>query len=260
MAKVLSFINQKGGVGKTTSAVNVSACLGAMGKRVLMIDLDPQGSASEGYGIDIENLDITVKDVLLDLDLPPQSAILRTEVENVSVIPANIILAEADIELMNATKREERLVSAIKPLKDQYDYIVIDSPPSLSMLTINAMTASEFVFIPVQAGYYAFKGVKQLLRTFTMVRRLLNENVVIGGVFVTIAGTRENITKLSVKKTRELFGDAAMQTLIRRNVSVTESPGSGKPVVYTDPSSIGAIDYKELTLEIVARCEQVEQE
>lgn len=255
MAKIISFINQKGGVAKTTSAVNVAAWLGEFGNRVLLVDMDPQGSASKGYGIDRNSLKYTVKDILLDLDLPVETAILKTDATNVSIIPANIALSEAEFALMSATKREERLVSALKTVANKYDYIVIDSPPSLSVLTINAMSASDYVFIPIQASYYSFDGVAQLLKTFATVRRLINDRIVIGGVFITVADLRENITKLSIEQAKEFFGDATLNTVIRRNVKVVESPGEGKPVIYTSPNSYGAEDYKNLTLEIIARCE-----
>lgn len=254
--KVLSIVNQKGGVGKTTSAVNISAFLAKAGKKVLLIDCDPQGNATRGYGIDKEHVLFTIKDVLLDYEFEIEKAILKTDYD-VDVIPSNIEFASAEMELMNSAKRDERLSLALRPLKDKYDYIILDCPPSLGVITLNALTASTDVFVPISASYYAFDGVKELMKTLTMVRKLLNDEVVLSGVFLTQTDMREKLTQETVRNARQLFGETFCETLIRRNTKLGESPGHGTPISVFAPNSYGAEDYASLVNEITVRCENV---
>ena len=252
--KVIAIVNQKGGVGKTTSAVNLAASLGYLGRRVLLIDLDPQGNATDGYGVDKEDLPVTVKDVILDYDLDINTAIIPTGIMGVDIIPANIELSEVDLALISETKREERLKLALRPILGDYDFIIIDCSPSLGLLTINALTAATDVYVPIDASYYAFGGVKQLFRTLNKVKKLLNDDVVLSGVFITMADMRENIAKETVERARQLFSDAMFNTVIRRNTKLRESPGSGQPVCLYDPNSYGAEDYLSLAKEVLKRC------
>lgn len=250
---IIAMVNQKGGVGKTTSAVNLAASLGQLGKKILLIDLDPQGNATDGYGIDKESISITVKDVILDYQLNVRTAIMPTGVKGVDIIPANIELADIDLELINETKREERLKLALRPIKDNYDFIIIDCSPSLGLLTINALTCATDVFVPIDASYYAFGGVKQLFKTLNKVKYLLNDDISLSGVFITMADKRETLAKETIERAKQLFPDAVFKTIIRRNTKLRESPGSGKPVCLYDPNSYGAEDYLSLAKEVLER-------
>lgn len=253
--KVVAITNQKGGVGKTTSSVNIAALVAKRGKKTLLIDCDPQGNTTKGCGIDKENLVLTVKDVLLNYELDIERAILKTD-WGLDVIPANISFASAEIELMNSAKREERLRLALRALEGKYDYIILDCPPSLGAITINALTASTDVFVPISASYYAFEGVKELMNTLTMVRKLLNDRTRLTGVFLTMTDKREKLTQETLQFAKQIFGDVMCKTVIRRNTKLGESPGHGVPINVFAPNSYGAKDYSALAKEIIDRCEK----
>ena len=250
MAYVLTLANQKGGVGKTTTAVNLAAFLGKKKKKVLVIDLDPQGNATSGLGIDKSELDTTIYDVLVN-DEPMADSIWESSANNVSIVPTNINLAGAEIELVNVMSRENVLKEALKPVKDDYDYIIIDCPPSLSILTINALTTSDGIIIPIQGEYYALEGLTQLIDTINIVKKKLNKNLSILGVVLTMFDRRTQLTRQVQEEEENYFGDKVFNTVIPRNVRLAEAPSYGKPIRYYDPHSKGALAYDDLASEII---------
>jgi len=225
MAYVLTLANQKGGVGKTTTAVNLAAFLGKKKKKVLVIDLDPQGNATSGLGVDKGELETTIYDVLVNEE-PMADAIWESSAENVSICPTNINLAGAEIELVNVMSREQVLKEALKPISDDYDYILIDCPPSLSILTINALTASDGVIIPIQGEYYALEGLTQLVDTINIVKKKLNKNLSILGVVLTMFDRRTQLTRQVEEEVSNYFGDKVFNTHIPRNVRLAEAPAT----------------------------------
>ncbi len=249
-ARVVAIANQKGGVAKTTTAVNLGACLALAGRRVLLVDIDPQGNATSGLGIERAHLSSCVYDLLLD-KAPAASLVLETQVSNLEVLPATLNLAGAEIELVNLPQREARLRRGLAPLREEYDYILIDCPPSLGLLTVNALTAADYVLIPIQCEYYALEGLGQLIRTIQMVRQYLNPSLEIGGVLLTMFDARTNLSLQVVEEVKEYFGDKVFRTIIPRNVRLSEAPSHGKPVVLYDPRSRGALLYKELAEEVI---------
>ena len=251
MGKILAIANQKGGVGKTTTSVSLSACLAYIGKKVLLVDIDPQGNATSGAGIDKADVEQCIYDVLVD-DVESNSVILATKVENLYAIPATIQLAGAEIELVPTISREVRLKRALEEIESQFDYIIIDCPPSLGLLTLNALTAAHAVLIPVQCEYYALEGLSQLLNTVRLVQKHLNHNLKIEGVLLTMLDARTNLGLQVIEEVRKYFQDKVYQTIIPRNVRLSEAPSHGEPIIIYDPKSRGAEVYLELAKEVLA--------
>ena len=250
MGRILAVTNQKGGVGKTTTSVNLSACLAQIGKKTLLVDIDPQGNATSGIGIDKSDIDHCVYDVLVE-DVEAAIVIKKTKIENLDVIPASIQLAGAEIELVPTISREIRLKRALDEVVNQYDYIIIDCPPSLGLLTLNALTAADAVLIPVQCEYYALEGLSQLLSTVRIVQKHLNQNLKIEGVLLTMFDARTNLGIQVIDEVKKYFQDKVYHTIIPRNVRLSEAPSHGEPIIVYDPRSRGAEVYIELAKEVV---------
>jgi chromosome partitioning protein len=250
MGKVIAIANQKGGVAKTTTAVNLSAWLSIMEKRVLLVDIDPQGNATTGVGIDKDLLEQHIYDVLIN-DIPIEKAILPSAVPGLDLVPAKIELAGAEIELVNEPEREKTLKKAFQAVLDRYDYIFIDCPPSLGLLTINALTAADSLIIPIQCEYYALEGLSQLLNTYNMVKEDLNKDLVIEGVLLTMFDGRTNLAIQVVDEVKKHFRDKVYRAIIPRNIRLSEAPSHGKPVMVYDRRSRGAEVYRELALEVI---------
>lgn len=251
MSKVISIANQKGGVGKTTTSVNLGACLAFIGKRVLLVDIDPQGNATSGVGIEKAEVNQCIYDVLVD-DVEAKKVILPTSIENLYCIPATIQLAGAEIELVPTMSREIRLKRALEEVKDSFDYIIMDTPPSLGLLTLNALTASDSVIIPVQCEYYALEGLSQLLNTVRLVQKHLNHHLKIEGVLLTMLDARTNLGIQVIDEVKKYFQDSVYKTIIPRNVRLSEAPSHGEPIITYDPKSRGAEVYLDLAKEVVA--------
>lgn len=250
--KILAIINQKGGVGKSTTAVNLSAALGAMGKEVLLVDLDPQGNATSGYGIDKRALDGCVYNVLLG-ETPVEEVILSCVAEGVDVLPSTISLAGAEVELVNEMARENRLKSALGSLRGRYDYILIDCPPSLGLLTINALVAADKLLVPIQCEFYALEGVTKLLDSMKRVKSILNPSLDIFGIVLTMYDSRTNLANQVVNEVRSFFGDEVFETLIPRTVKLSEAPSYGQSILEYAPDNKGALAYNDLAKEVIAR-------
>ncbi len=246
---VLAIANQKGGVGKTTTAVNLSAALADFGKRVLVVDLDPQGNATTGLGINPRELEVSIYDVLMK-QLPIENVVEPTMVKNLFLCPATIDLAGAEIELVSAFSRELRLKKALEQVRQEYDYIMIDCPPSLGLLTVNALSAADSVVVPIQCEYYALEGLSQLYRNVNLIQSSLNDALTISHVVMTMYDARTNLAEQVVADVREYCGDTVCTTIIPRNVRLSEAPSYGKPITVFDPSSRGAIAYRELAKEV----------
>lgn len=250
MGRMIAIANQKGGVGKTTTSVNVSACLAYLGKKVLLVDMDPQGNATSGVGINKGDVDESIYDVLIE-DVPAKDVIRGTSVENLYAIPATISLAGAEIEIVSMVSREIRLKKALEDVQHRFDYIIIDCPPSLGMLTINALTASDACIIPVQCEYYALEGLSQLLSTVRLVQKHLNHHLLIDGVLLTMLDARTNLGIQVIAEVKKYFQDKVYRTIIPRNVRLSEAPSHGLPVILYDPKSKGAEVYLELAKEVI---------
>jgi chromosome partitioning protein len=250
VGKIIAIANQKGGVGKTTTSVNLSACLAYIGKKVLLVDIDPQGNATSGTGIEKAEVEQCIYDVLVD-DVEAQLVVKPTAVENLAIIPATIQLAGAEIELVPTISREVRLKRALEAVKDNYDYIIIDCPPSLGLLTINALTASDAVLIPVQCEYYALEGLSQLLNTVRLVQKHLNTELMIEGVLLTMLDARTNLGIQVIDEVKKYFQDKVYHTIIPRNIRLSEAPSHGEPIIIYDPKSRGAEVYLDLAKEVV---------
>ena len=250
MAKVISLANQKGGVGKTTTSVNLSACLAFLGRKVLLIDTDPQGNTTSGVGINKDEIKGCIYDVLID-DINVYDVVRPTKVENLFIVPATISLAGAEIELVSTISREVRLKHALQHIKLDYDYIIIDCPPSLGLLTINALTASDAILIPVQCEYYALEGLSQLLSTIRLVQKHLNSDLVIDGVLLTMFDARTNLGTQVIGEVKKYFQDKVYRSIIPRNVRLSEAPSHGEPIIIYDAKSKGAELYLELAKEVI---------
>ncbi|ABK88151.1 chromosome segregation ATPase [Bacillus thuringiensis str. Al Hakam] len=251
MGKIIAIANQKGGVGKTTTSVNLGAGLAQVGKKVLLVDIDAQGNATTGVGIEKSELDQCIYNVLVE-DADVQGVIQKTATENLDVLPATIQLAGAEIELVPTISREVRLQRALQPVRNEYDYIIIDCPPSLGLLTINALTAADSVIIPVQCEYYALEGLSQLLNTVRLVQKHLNKNLAIQGVLLTMLDARTNLGIQVIDEVKKYFRDKVYRSIIPRNVRLSEAPSHGKPIMQYDAKSRGAEVYIDLAEEVIA--------
>ena len=250
MVKVIAIANQKGGVGKTTTAVNLAACLAARERKVLLIDSDPQGNATSGFGFDKRDIKQCVYDVLID-DVPMQDVIKHTAYNGLDIVPATIQLAGAEIELVSLMNREGRLKNALERVKHNYDYVIIDCPPSLGLLTINGLTAASSVMIPIQCEFYALEGVTMLMNTIQLVQRNLNPALKLEGVLMTMYDSRTNLSQEVVDEVSKYFKTKMYQTIIPRNVRLSEAPSHGQPVIDYDSKSKGAQVYMELADEAI---------
>lgn len=251
MSKVIAIINQKGGVGKSTTAINLAACLGDLGKTALVVDFDPQGNATSGFGVDKDTLQQDVYDALMN-DVSIADVIVPSPVEGVSVAPATIQLAGAEIELVSVMARESVLRYVLDSVRDAYDYIFIDCPPSLGLLTVNSLVAADSLLIPIQCEFYALEGLTKLLESMRMVKGRLNPSLDIFGVVMTMYDVRTTLSRQVVSEVRGYFGDKVYDTVIPRNVKLSEAPSHGLPINLYDSRSKGAIAYAELAKEVVA--------
>lgn len=251
MGTIIAVANQKGGVGKTTTSVNLAACLTDLGQKVLLIDMDAQGNATSGIGIKKPDIKQDVYDVLIN-DVPLEDVVMHTQRQNLDVVPATIRLSGAEIELTSQMAREKRLADACVLAKDEYDYVLIDCPPSLGLLTINAFTTCDSILIPVQSEYYALEGLNQLMNTVKLVQRHFNPDLKIEGVLMTMLDSRTNLGNQVVEEVKKYFGDTVYQTIIPRNVRLSEAPSYGLPIVDYDEKSKGAIEYQALAKEVLA--------
>ena len=250
--KIMAIINQKGGVGKSTTAINLSAALGEMGKQVLLVDLDPQGNSSSGLGVEKSQVQNCIYDVLLN-DVPVEEAIIPDVCEGLDLVPATINLAGAEVELVSEMARENRLKDAIGALRGKYDYIFIDCPPSLGLLTVNALVAADKLLIPIQCEFYALEGVTKLLDSMKRVKTRLNPTLDIYGVLMTMYDGRTTLSRQVVEEVRSYFGRLVFETLIPRTVKLSEAPSFGQPITLYDPSGKGAQSYMSLAKEVIAR-------
>ncbi|EPZ39108.1 partitioning ATPase [Anoxybacillus ayderensis] len=251
MGKIIAIANQKGGVGKTTTAVNLSACLAHMGKKTLLVDIDPQGNATSGIGVEKHEIEQCAYDLLVD-EVDVRQVIRPTNIDRLHIIPATIQLAGAEIELVPIVSREVRLQKALSPIKDAYDFIIIDCPPSLGLLTINALTSADTVLIPVQCEYYALEGLSQLLNTIRLVQKHLNSNLRIEGVLLTMFDARTNLGIQVIQEVKKYFREKVYETIIPRNVRLSEAPSHGKPIILYDAKSRGAEVYADFAKEVIA--------
>ena len=250
MVKIIAIANQKGGVGKTTTAVNLAACLASLNRKVLMIDSDPQGNATSGYGVDRRSLKKCIYDAIINED-NLQELIIHTQYKNLDLVPAKIQLAGAEIELVSLMNREGRLKKALERVKHNYDYVIIDCPPSLGLLTINALTAASAVLIPIQCEFYALEGVAMLMNTIQLVQRNLNPALQLEGILLTMFDSRTNLSQDVVAEVQRYFKSKVYKTVIPRNVRLSEAPSHGEPVIYYDNKSKGAQVYMELAQEVI---------
>ncbi len=250
MGRIIAIANQKGGVGKTTTSINLSACLSTLGKKVLAIDMDPQGNMTSGLGIDKDNLDYTVYDLIIgETDI--ESVICKDVLENLDVIPANIDLSAAEIELIGIENKEYIIRDEVEKMKDRYDFLIIDCPPSLSMLTINAMTTADTVLVPIQCEYYALEGLSQLIHTIELVKERLNSKLEMEGVVFTMYDARTNLSLQVVENVKENLNKTVYKTIIPRNIRLAEAPSHGMPINLYDPKSAGAESYMLLAEEVI---------
>lgn len=250
MGKCIAVANQKGGVGKTTSAVNISACLGAKGKKVLLLDTDPQGNASSGLGVDKSQAEYSIYNVLIG-DVSLKEAVIHTEFENLDLCPSNIELAGAEIELVSMEDRELLMKRAVAEVKGDYDFIIIDCPPSLGLITLNSFVCADTVMIPIQCEYYALEGLSQLMNTIRTVKRSLNPDIDIEGVLLTMFDTRTNLSIQVADEVKKYYPHKVYGTVIPRNVRISEAPSFGEPIHIYDKHSKGAESYMDLADEII---------
>ena len=252
MGKIISLANQKGGVGKTTTAINLAASLATLGKKVLLVDADPQANASSGLGIDIRTLEFTIYECLID-GVPSKQAIHPTEVPNLFVLPSHIDLVGAEIEMLNMDNREHVMKNLLTPLKNDYDYILIDCSPSLGLITVNALTASDSVIIPVQCEYFALEGISKLLNTIKIIKSKLNTFLEIEGFLLTMYDNRLRLANQVYAEVKKHFEGMVFEAVITRNVRLSEAPSHGKPVLLYDSESKGSLNYMDLAKELIAK-------
>ena len=255
MGRIIAIANQKGGVGKTTTAINLSACLAEKEQHVLVIDIDPQGNTTSGFGVDKESLEDTIYELILgesDLD----KCLIENVVDNLDILPSNVNLAGAEIDLIGVENREYILRDKIAPIADNYDYIIIDCPPSLTMLTVNAMTTANTVLVPIQCEYYALEGLSQLLHTINLVQSRLNPDLEMEGVVFTMFNSRTNLSLQVVENVKDNLNQTIYKTIIPRNVRLAEAPSHGIPINLYDPKSAGAESYRLLAEEVMHRGEE----
>ena len=252
MGRIIAIANQKGGVGKTTTAINLSACLAEKGQRVLVIDIDPQGNTTSGLGIAKDNVDNTIYEVMLQ-EIDISDAICKDIFENLDIIPSNVNLAGAEIDLIDIENREYILKNAINTVRNNYDYVILDCPPSLSMLTVNAMTAADTVLVPIQCEYYALEGLTQLIHTINLVKKKLNPQLELEGVVFTMYDSRTNLSLQVVENVKDNLKQNIYKTIIPRNIRLAEAPSHGLPINLYDPKSTGAESYRLLAEEVMER-------
>ena len=250
MAKVIVVANQKGGVGKTTTAVNLAACIAFLKKRVLLIDFDPQGNASSGVGVDKEAVETSIYDALIN-NVPLKDVIVETKVKNLSVCPANIDLAGAEVELVAMKNRNFLLKNAIAAVRDEFDFVILDCPPSLGLLTLNAFAAADSLLVPIQCEYYALEGLSMLTKTVKNLKQELNPNLVFEGVLLTMFDSRTNLSNQVMEEVKKFFPESLFKTVIPRNVRLSEAPGYGEPIISYDKHSKGARSYLKLAKEVL---------
>ncbi|MBQ7548673.1 MAG: ParA family protein [Clostridia bacterium] len=250
MGKTIAVVNQKGGVGKTTTTVNLSACVAAKGFKTLLVDIDPQGNATSGLGINKRNLETSSYDVIIN-SVPAREALIETQFENLWIIPSNMNLAGAELELVDLKKRELKLKNALALIKNDFDFIFLDCPPSLGLITLNALCAANTVFVPIQCEYYALEGLAQLMTTIRQVKRLYNPLIDLEGVLLTMYDGRLNLTRQVVDELKKFFPKKVYGTAIPRNVKLSEAPSFGMPVIYYDKGSKGAAAYNALAEEFI---------
>ena len=255
MGKIIAFANQKGGVGKTTTAINLAAALSERGKRVLLCDFDPQGNATSGFGVDPRSLETSVYDLIVSEDPDTKSGIVQTKW--VDIIGANVNLAGAELDLIAMDHREARLKLVLDKVKDEYDYVFIDCPPSLSLLTINALVAADTVLVPIQCEYYALEGLSQVLRTIGLVRKKMNPSLELEGVVFTMYDARTNLSLQVVENVKQNLNERIYKTIIPRNVRLAEAPSHGMPINLYDSRSTGAESYRLLAAEVISRGEEL---
>ena len=248
--RVIAITNQKGGVGKSTTAVNMSAYLSSYGYKTLIIDLDPQSNSTSGFGINPGSVDKSIYDVII-MDLDPHEAIIDTTYKNLRLLPSSIQLAGAEVELVSSLKREYRLKEAVKRIEEEYDFIIIDCPPALGLLTINALSAAKEVIIPIQCEYYALEGLGQLLNTIDLVKKNLNEDLKISGAIMTMYDSRTKLGDQVIDEVKNYFSNKVYKTIIPRNIRLSEAPSHGKPIIDYDPDCRGAEAYNNFTKEVI---------
>lgn len=254
LGKIIAIANQKGGVGKTTTTVNLSTALAKKGKKVVLIDADPQGNATSGVGVD-KDVEISTYDMLVD-EIEVEKVIVNTQIKNLKICPSNMNLAGAEVQLVSMMSREQRLKEKLDKIKEDYDYIFIDCPPSLGLITLNALTAANSVLIPVQCEYFALEGLGQLMSTINLVKKHLNKELAIEGAVLTMYDIRTNLANQVVKEVKKYFNDAVYKTVIPRNVKLSEAPSYGLPIIIYDPKSKGAKAYDKFSKEFLKKNEE----